>query len=67
MPLKAELDAVQKNYVKLMKLPMKDLLPALKMVWCRCLYMGVDTVDVTMVTVTMVLSVRTLLLYSYHP
>ena len=39
MPLKAELDAVQKNYVKLMKLPVKDLLPALKMVpiyMCVC-------------------------------
>ena len=35
MPLKAELNAVKKNYVKLMKLPVKDLLPALKMV-CVC-------------------------------
>ena len=32
MPLKAELDAVEKNYVELMKLPVKDLLPALKKV-----------------------------------
>ena len=32
MPLKAELDVVEKNYVKLMKLPVKDLLPALKTV-----------------------------------
>ena len=32
MPLKAELDAIKKNYVKLMKLPVSDLLPALKMV-----------------------------------
>ena len=32
MSLKAELDAMQKNYVKLMELPVKDLLPALKMV-----------------------------------
>ena len=35
MPLKAELDVVKKNYVKLMKLPVKDLLPALKVV-CVC-------------------------------
>ena len=35
MSLKAELDAVKKNYVKLMKLPVKDLLPALKVV-CVC-------------------------------
>ena len=32
MPLKAELDAVKKSYVKLMKLLVKDLLPALKVV-----------------------------------
>ena len=32
MPLKAELDAVKKTYVKLMKLPVKDLLPAMKVV-----------------------------------
>ena len=32
MPLKAELNAVKKNYMKLMKLPVKDLLPALKVV-----------------------------------
>ena len=32
MPLKVELDAVKKNFMKLMKLPVKDLLPALKMV-----------------------------------
>ena len=32
MPLKAELDAIEKNYVKLMELPVKDLLPALKKV-----------------------------------
>ena len=38
MPLKAELNAVKKNYVKLMKLPVKDLLPALKVVFvCVCL------------------------------
>ena len=35
MPLKAELDTVKKAYVKLMKLPVKDLLPALKAV-CSC-------------------------------
>ena len=32
MPLKKELDAIKKKYVKLMKLPVKDLLPALKAV-----------------------------------
>ena len=32
MPLKVELNAIKKNYVKLMKLPVSDLLPALKMV-----------------------------------
>ena len=32
MPLKAELDTVKKAYVKLMKLPVKYLLPALKAV-----------------------------------
>ena len=32
MPLKVELDAIKKNYVKLMKLPVSDLLPALKAV-----------------------------------
>ena len=32
MPLKVELNAVKKNFMKLMKLPVKDLLPALKMV-----------------------------------
>ena len=32
MPLKPELDAIKKSYVKLMKLPVGDLLPSLKMV-----------------------------------
>ena len=32
MPLKAELEAIKKNYVKLMKLPVSELLPALKSV-----------------------------------
>ena len=32
MPLKAELDIIKKTYVKLMKLPVNDLLPALKRV-----------------------------------
>ena len=48
MPLKAELNAVKKNYVKLMKLPVKDLLPALKVVFvcvcvCVCVCMCVRT------------------------
>ena len=49
MPLKAELDAVQKNYVKLMKLPVKDLLPALKMVpiyVCVCVHSMHGCMDV---------------------
>ena len=38
MPLKAELNAITKAYVELMKLPVKDLLPALKVVSvCVCL------------------------------
>ena len=32
MSLKAELNAVAKNYEELMRLPVKDLLPALKVV-----------------------------------
>ena len=32
MPCEVELDAVKENFVELMKLPVKDLLPALKAV-----------------------------------
>ena len=32
MAVKGELNAITKTYVKLMKLPVKDLLPALKVV-----------------------------------
>lgn len=32
MPLKVELNAIKKNFTKLMKLPVKDLLPAMKAV-----------------------------------
>ena len=40
MPLKLELSAIKKNYVKLMKLPVSDLLPALKAVTvCVTYYM----------------------------
>ena len=51
MPCKAELNAIKKNYVKLMKLPVKDLLPALKVV-CHHMCSNLTVCTITTTTTT---------------